>query len=143
MKKIITIITTILFSMAFLALAGCINKEPLVIKQSDTYIIIKASNEQMDITNNITLVDYMNSLKDNDKLNFEIENGMVCSINGIENPADWSSCWMLYTSDTENANPAWGTIEYQGNIYGSAMLGAELLNIKDGCIYIWVFQSFN
>lgn len=143
MKKIITIITTILFSMAFLALAGCINKEPLVIKQSDTYIIIKASNEQMDITNNTTLVDYMNSLKDNDKLNFEIENGMVCSINGIENPADWSSCWMLYTSDTENANTAWGTIEYQGNIYGSSMFGAELLNIKDGCIYIWVFQSFN
>ena len=43
---------------------------------------------------------------------------------------------------TDSANAAWGTIEYNGNVYGSAVLGAESLIIKDGCMYIWVFQSF-
>lgn len=97
----------------------------------------------MDITDTTTLVDYMNSLKNDGQLTFEINNGMVSSVNGIDNPSDWSSCWMLYTSDADNANSAWGTIEYNGNVYGSAVLGAESLIIKDGCMYIWVFQSFN
>ena len=96
----------------------------------------------MDITDTTTLVDYMNSLKDDGQLTFEINNGMVSSVNGIDNPADWSSCWMLYTSDSDSSNTAWGTIEYNGDVYGSAVLGAESLIIKDGCMYIWVSQSF-
>ena len=85
----------------------------------------------------------MNYLKDDGKLSFELDNGMVSSVNGIDNPADWSSCWMLYTSDVDNANSGWGTIDYNGKVYGSAILGAELLTVKDGCLYIWVFQSFS
>ena len=69
--------------------------------------------------------------------------GMITSINGIENPADFSSCWMLYTSDVENSNTAWGTVEYQGVKYGSAISGAETLKIKPDQLYIWVFQSFS
>lgn len=143
MKKFLNTIIVISLSFFIFSIFGCSSKEPLVIKESDTYIVITASNEQMDITNTTTLVDYMNSLKADGQLTFEINNGMVSSVNGIDNPSDWSSCWMLYTSDLDNANSAWGTIEYNGNIYGSAILGAESLIIKDGCIYIWVFQSFN
>ena len=65
---------------------------------------------------------------------------MVVSVNGIAN-AD-PSYWMLYTSDADNANAAWGTAEYKGEKYGSAMFGAEKLKIKNGEIYIWVYQSF-
>ena len=143
MKKIFNAIIAITLSVIGFSFFGCSSKEPLVIKESDTYIVITVSNEQMNITNITTLVDYMNSLKDAGQLTFEINNGMVSSVNGIDNPSDWSSCWMIYTSDTDNANSAWGTIEYNGNIYGSAILGAESLMVKDGCIYIWVFQSFN
>lgn len=142
MKRIFNTIIAIALSVVLCSFFGCSPKEPLVIKESDTYIVITVSNEQMDIKKNTTLVDYMNSLKNDGKLDFEIENGMVTSVNGIENPADWSSCWMIYTSDTDNANSAWGTIEYDGKVYGSAIVGAESLIIKDGCIYIWVFQSF-
>ena len=67
---------------------------------------------------------------------------MIKSINGIENPADYSSCWMLYTSDAENANASWGTVEYEGAEYGSAISGAEVLKIKPDQLYIWVFKSF-
>ena len=142
MKKIFNTIIAITLSVIVFSFFGCSPKDPLVIKESDTYIVITVSNEQMDIKKNTTLVDYMNSLKNDGKLDFEIENGMVTSVNGIENPADWSSCWMLYTSDSDSSNTAWGTIEYDGKVYGSAIVGAESLIIKDGCIYIWVFQSF-
>ena len=143
MKKFFNTIIAIALLVIVFSFFGCSPKEPLVIKESDTYIVINVTKEQMDITDTTTLVDYMNSLKNDGQLTFEINNGMVSSVNGIDNPSDWSSCWMLYTSDTDNANPAWGTIEYNGNVYGSAILGAESLTIKDGCIYIWVFQSFN
>ena len=143
MKKVFSLFVGVLVIVVGLfSFVGCSSKEPLVIKESDTYIVINVSNEQMDIADTTTLVDYMNSLKDDGQLTFGINNGMVSSVNGIDNPADWSSCWMLYTSDTDNANSAWGTIEYNGNVYGSAVLGAESLIIKDGCMYIWVFQSF-
>ena len=142
MKRIFNTIIAIALFVVLCSFFGCSPKEPLVIKESDTYIVITVSKEQMDIKKNTTLVDYMDSLKNDGKLDFEIENGMVTSVNGIENPADWSSCWMIYTSDTDNANSAWGTIEYDGKVYGSAIVGAESLIIKDGCIYIWVFQSF-
>lgn len=143
MKKIITLLTAFILLVATLSFFGCTNNQPLVIKQSDTYIVIKASKQQMNITEQTTLVDYMNSLKSDGEIAFELNNGMVCSVNGIANPADWSSCWMLYTSDVDNANVGWGTIEYNGEIYGSAVFGAETLKIKDGYLYIWVFQSFN
>lgn len=143
MKKFFNTIIAIALSVIVFSFFGCSPKEPLVIKESDTYIVISVTKEQMDITDTTTLVDYMNSLKNDGQLTFEINNGMVSSVNGIDNPSDWSSCWMLYTSDADNANSAWGTIEYNGSVYGSAVLGAESLMVKDGCIYIWVFQSFN
>ena len=49
--------------------------------------------------------------------------------------------WMLYTDDSENSNTAWGQIEYDGKIYGSAALGAGELVIKDGLTYIWYYQA--
>ena len=75
-------------------------------------------------------------------VDFEVSDGMITSINGIENPADWSACWMLYTDDTENSNTEWGTVEYKEKTYGSSMWGGETLKVKNGCVYIWVYQSF-
>ena len=142
MKKLIKLVVTIFVFVILFSFVGCVQKGPLVIKETDTYIVINVSNEQMEIKNDTTLVDYMNSLKNDGLLSFEMNNGMVTSVNGIQNPSNFSSCWMLYTSDKDNANSAWGTIEYNDNIYGSATMGAESLTVKDGCIYIWVFQSF-
>ena len=67
---------------------------------------------------------------------------MITSINGKANPADWSYCWMVYTSDTSMANTEYGTYEYEGQILGSAVLGAEALPAADGGIYVWVYQKF-
>lgn len=123
-------------------LPGCQN-EPLVIKDSDTYIVVKTTEESLAGKTDMCLIDYMNELAQKGELSCTIKNGMITSINGIENPADFSSCWMLYTSDADNANAAWGIVEYEGVEYGSAISGAETLKIKPDQLYIWVFKSFS
>jgi hypothetical protein len=49
---------------------------------------------------------------------------------------------MIYTTDEDNSNTAWGLVEYNGKTYGSAMYGAEELKVKQGESYIWLYQSF-
>ena len=49
---------------------------------------------------------------------------------------------MLYTSDTENANADWGKFDNNGEIYGSAALGAETLAVKENCVYVWAYETF-
>ena len=88
----------------------------------------------------VTLQDYMEQLQEDGELSFTIENGLVTKINGTKNGTN--SFWMLYTNDAENANTAWGTYEYNEVVYSSAILGAETLQIKAGCTYIWVYQTF-
>ena len=142
MKKTLSFLLAMMIFVSVLLLAGCQN-EKLVIKDSDTYIVIKTTEESVGNATDMFLIDYMKNLKDKGELEFTISDGMIKSINGIENPADYSSCWMLYTSDEDNANAAWGTIEYEGKEYGSAISGAETLKIKANQLYIWVYKSFN
>ncbi len=139
--KRLSCLLAVLILACSLLLPGC-KEEPLVIKDSDTYIVIKTTEESLDGRTDMLLIDYMNELVQKGELTCTISDGMITSINGIENPADFSSCWMLYTSDTENANSGWGTVEYEGVEYGSAISGAEVLKIKPGQLYIWVFKSF-
>ena len=141
-KKILSCILAIMLLACTVLLSGC-KQEPLVIKDSDTCIVIKPTQESMDGKTDMLLIDYMNQLTNDGKMTCKISNGMITSINGIDNPADFSSCWMLYTSDVENSNTAWGTVSYDGKEYGSAISGAEALKIKPGQLYIWVFQSFS
>jgi len=140
-KRVLFVLLAVLMLSLSLLLTGCKN-EPLVIKDSDTYIVIKTTEDAMQGKDDMLLIDYMELMRE-EGLEFEVSDGMIVSINGIENPADYSSCWMLYTSDGENANSAWGTVEYEGTEYGSAISGAETLKIKADQIYIWVFKSFS
>lgn len=132
----LTLLIVLLISA--LSVSSC-KKEPLVIFDSDTTIVIRCTDGDADKL----LIDYMGELKADGELDFTVENGMIVSINGIENPADYSSCWMLYTSDGEMANSAWGTVLYNDAEYGSAIVGAEELKIKEGCLYIWVFKEMS
>ncbi|MBR2322824.1 MAG: hypothetical protein IKA54_04435 [Clostridia bacterium] len=135
MKKLATFL--LVFTLSVCALfVGC-NKDPLVLKESDNFVVITA-----DTSEDLTLIEYINSL-DEYKDMFVIENGMVTSIDGVSNTANWSHSWMIYTSDSEMANTGWGEVEYKGNVYGSAILGASELKVKNGCLYIFVYQSFN
>lgn len=138
MKKFLTLLLTLTVIVTASVFTAC-KKEPLVIKESDTYVVINVETSKTDLT----LAEYMASL-DEYKDMFVIKNGMVVSINGIENASDWSACWMIYTDDyrEEFSNSAWGTIVYKEKTYNSTAFGAESQIVKDGCSYIFVYQTF-
>ena len=140
-KKTISFFLVIVTLLGVMTLTSC-KQEPLVIKDSDTCIVIKTTMEALDGNTEMLLLDYMAELKEKGEIDYSIKDGMITEINNIENPSDFSKCWMLYTSDAENSNSAWGTVEYDGKEYGSAVVGAEMLKIKPDHLYIWVFKSF-
>ena len=153
MKKVLSLVLVMMVISCTLLLSAC-QQDKLVIETPETepetnlvitedLVIIKTTQEMMGGATEMTLMDYMSKLKDKGELEFVIRDGMITSINGVENPADYSSCWMLYTSDADNANVAWGTVEYEGKEYGSAISGAETLKIKADQLYIWVYKSFS
>lgn len=135
MKKTVAFIVCLILACALFCGCGAKTK---VLKETDEFIVINPSADFV----GKTLEECMNDLKERGKLDYKIESEMVVSINNIDNPADYSSCWMLYTDDAENSNAAWDTIEYNGKTYSSSSLGATALTIAEGCAYIWVYTEF-
>ena len=111
----------------------------LLVENGETRVVISVG----DIGGNATLLDCMEHLsKLYEDFTFTMKSGMVTSINGVENTEDFSSCWMVYTSDAEMANAAWGTIDYNGATLGSAVVGADALTVITGEIYVWEYVGF-
>lgn len=116
--------------------------------QAKTVISVAAKEEKLvalyceETDGGDMLINAMDDLKAADKLQFEIVGGMVTSIGGVANAADYSACWMLYTTDAELSNAEWGTVEYDGKTLGSAIVGAEGLPVKAGEYYVWSYQTF-
>lgn len=137
MKRKITVFFTMLVTAVTLVFAAfsftaCNEKkdvEPVVIYMETT-----------PVSRGQSLLDVMTTLEEDGELSFTEENGMIVKLNGTKNAG--SSYWMLYTSDAEYANTAWGTYEYEGQTYGSATLGATELPFKVKETYIWVYQTF-
>ena len=94
------------------------------------------------VEGNVYLFAVMKDAKEKEFLDFECNAGMLTHLNGVENAPDWSSSWMLYTTDEEMGNETWGVYEYEGEIFKSAILGMEQLPVAEGESYIWVYQSF-
>ena len=139
MYAIFTLLLTVVMSVCMIVACdkeGSAKAE--IVSKSDVMVVIKVNETE----GFATLLDAMTYLKDEGVLAFELAGGMVSSIEGKANPADWSAYWMLYTSDTEMSNTEWGTISYNGNIYGSAILGAEGLTVCAGEYYIWSYDTF-
>ena len=135
MKKkvvsLVSLISAVLALVALFALAGC-KKSPVTADD----VVIQATAEH----DGKTLLSVMEELQEAGELSFAVSDGMIVELNGTKQTA--SSSWMLYTSDEENANKQWGTFEYEGEALGSAVSGAGELAVKEGCLYIWAFESF-
>ena len=140
-RKLYSIFTFICtLALGAMLLCGC-NSGPVkasVVKTTDTMVVVKVEK----VEGEATLMSVMETLKEEGELDFKVVNGMITEINGVANPADFSSCWMLYTSDAELSNSAWGTVEYDGQAMGSAIVGADTLTVAAGAYYVWSFQSF-
>ena len=132
------LLTLVISAFAFIACNREGQAKAEIVSKTDTMVVIKVNETE----GFATLLDAMTYLKNEGELTFELSGGMVSSIEGTVNPADWSACWMLYTSDEEMSNTEWGTIAYDGNTYGSAILGAEGLQISAGQYYVWSYDAF-
>ena len=138
-RKILVLSLVLVLLVLCLCACGAKEKEPTILKESDEYYVLKPTADFA----GKSLLEFMNSVKASGELDFTVDNtNMITSINGVANTSDYSKCWMLYTSDTEHANTAWGQIEYNGQVYGSATLGAESLIIVENGLYIWVYTTF-
>ena len=140
MKRKIGYLLTFIF-MAFTAVffVAC-NKggeaKSEVLSSTETQLVIRVNTAE----GNATLTDVMTALQEEGELSFTIMGGMITEINGKSNTA--SDFWMLYTSDADMSNTEWGTVDYEGKTYASAILGADTLTVVEGGLYIWDYQSF-
>ena len=143
MKRKLNVLYTLLLTvvMSVCTLVGC-NKngsaKAEIVSKTETMVVIKINETE----GFATLLDAMNYLKDEGELTFEMDGTMVSAIEGKANPADFSACWMLYTSHAEMSNTEWGTITYEENTYSSAIVGADSLTIMAGEYYVWSYQTF-
>lgn len=119
-----------------LFLFGCESK---TVKVDGDYVIITAQK----VRENETLEEYMLYLQGTRELTFETQSSdwgaFIVSVNGKANSTN--SYWMVYTSDSENADTAY-TAEYDGKLYGSASVGITSLVVKEGETYILYYQTF-
>ena len=142
-RKIVNVATFILaVIMAVFAFASCQKEgkieQATLVESTETLVVIKVDK----IQGEPTLFDAMTWLQEQGQLSFTITEGMITGINGKNNPADYSACWMVYTSDEDLSNTSWGTFEYQGAILGSAAAGANELPVSVGEYYVWNYQNF-
>ena len=140
MKKLLAFLTAVicLFSFAACGKSNGAGKTVATVVKEETLVVITVE----EVDGEPTLLAVMEKLQADGQLTFTADGtGMVTSIEGKENPADWSACWMLYTSDSEMGYTEY-TYEYEGVSYASAILGAESLLLTEGEFYLWVYTSF-
>lgn len=110
-----------------------------------TYELVKADGKVMititknNYTRNMKFIEIMQRLQSEGEVTYQISNGMVTQIDGVANTS--SSYWMLYTDDETFSNTEWGTLEYNGKTYASAMFGADAMPATNGVTYVWSYET--
>ena len=143
MKRKIHSIFTLLLSLFGVAciFVGCQVKagkaKASVVQVTDTMLVIQVS----EVEGEVTLFSVMEDLQKGGKIEFTVVGGMITEINEKANAADYSSCWMLYTSDEDLSTSEWGTVLYEGMTCGGTIVGAQELPVTAGAYYIWQYQS--
>lgn len=141
-RKLISFVTLLATAFCFIFCFGsCITfgkAKAVVVETTETLVVICVNETD----ENATLFDVMEDLQKESELQFELTGTMLKSLNGTENAADFSSCWMLYTSDTEMGNDEWGTYDYGKVACMSAVLGGDALIVSAGEYYVWVYTTF-
>ena len=99
-----------------------------------------------------TAFDALKSLRNQDLISFDYSTSSygayITSINGkaeviTESTANSSkgSSWILYTSDMDSAYDT-KTIMIGETVCGQSSLGASSLIVKEGVLYVWVYEAY-
>ncbi len=145
-RKCISFLTFILVALTSLCLFACgesgnVNVEKITLDVDEAgYVSIFV--QEGGAEEGTTLLSVMKALKEEGKLTFSEESGMLTEMIGKKNALDYSACWMLYTSDAKMTNDEWGTVTHKEKTYGSAILGANTLEVVEGETYLWQYQTF-
>ncbi len=135
MKRILTVL---LLFVGIFTLAGCPAKDvtaKATVERADSIVVITVEEAE----GTPTLLDVMKILQEEGKLNFTADpTGMIVSIDGKANAADWSKYWALYISDAELSDMSYG-IEWNGQQLGFSNFGAEALSVEAGGVYVWQY----
>ena len=134
----ISLLVAVLLSVFSLVSCGGGTATAEVVEATDTLVVIRV-NETDEA---VTLFDVMEELQKENVLQFDLDGTMLKSLSGKQNAADFSSCWMLYTSDGKMSNGEWGTYDYRGTLCGSAILGGDALIVSAGEYYVWEYTTF-
>ena len=144
-RKMITFFT---FLFSCMLLASCAMfapksgeiKSAQVLEKSQTLVVIQVGK----CGEGATVFDAMVWLKDKGELEFISEDSAygqsLLSLNGVENPADWSSYWQFYVCDEAQGNPD-STFDYNGKTCYYANKGISGITVQENGIYLWEFAK--
>lgn len=145
MKKLVKILVVIMILTLSLSLFACNGEEgrvTLVVKGMEikTYTVDTTGKELS------TLKDLMDYLEENEEFSYTVESGMVSEINGrVANGLD-HEFWGIYTDliigEIPYYDDSWGTADYEGKIYGSALKGITELPLSGGFIYLFEIATW-
>ena len=108
------------------------------VEKEDGFVAITVT----ELEGEAALSDVMEQLRADGEISFVFDaTGMLTELEGVQNAADWSACWMLYLNDAELADQSY-TKEWRGFVYGSAPVGATQLPVTEGCTYLWSYDTF-
>lgn len=147
--RMVSFIITAVVSIA--CFAACQGGTTVAKLESTTAEQIVLSIEKTDGKANA--FDALKSLRNQDQISFDYTlstyGAYITSINGkaetiVSSTANSSEgySWMLYTSDMENAYET-ASITVDGRTCGQSAMGASSLTVKEGEIYVWVYEYYN
>lgn len=146
MKKKLWLSALILALITAIAVfSGCGGGETYVtteLLKSDVNVVVIKADETKD---GAYLSDALYSLKADGKLDYVVSEGtyglFVESVNGHAANSQ-NEYWAIYTSLADYSSTEFGGYEYEGVLYGYALVGVSSLPIIEGEIYILVFTSY-
>lgn len=141
--KRISVLAWLIAAVCLLFSLGCGTE-----KGSATVNVLSSEEKTMvltvsDVQGKFTLLNCLQSLAADGEIEYEMQGTMLTAIGGVKNDDATFSYWMIYTSDASNANAAWGSLEYNGTTLSSAAKGISELQVKDGCLYVFCYQTMS
>lgn len=144
MKKklsIVSILLVLILALCAFAACGKGTAKVTVLENEEELLVIRADETKEDVS----LENVLQNLKKSGKIQYEISNGMITSING--HTATGNEYWFIYTSlktykGVSYSDMTWGTYTYDGTDYASAAFGVDGLPMIKGNLYILALGTF-
>jgi len=148
MKRKIVCFFAILFSCLALSSCALFGSENDGATVQNAKVLAKSENlvviQVLECQESASVFDAMKFLKEKGELEFVSETSTygesLLSLNGKENPADWSYYWQFYVSDESQGNPD-STYVFEDTTCYFAQKGISGIQAKQGGIYLWEFAK--